>query len=154
MASATAGPDRRRILIVEDQAILGMELEFVLTQAGHQVVGVAIDARQAMELARDCAPDLAVVDCNLKDGPTGPIVAEKMAGLGVTVLFATAEPELIPTLFAGAFGVVVKPYSAPTVRVAVDYCLALRDGLDPGPPPQHLLLAPWLTERLEGRGLN
>jgi AmiR/NasT family two-component response regulator len=154
MASGAAGPQRRRILIVEDQAILGMELEFALTEAGHVVVGVAVDTRQALSLAQGSTPDLAVVDVNLKDGPTGPKIAEAMAALGVTVLFATAEPELIPIQFAGAFGVVVKPYSAPSVQLAVDYCLALRDGLDPGPPPPYLQLAPWLTARLEDNGLN
>ena len=97
-------PSGRRILIVEDQAILGMELEFVLEQAGHDVVGVAFDSRQALALAVETRPDLAVVDINLKDGRTGISVAQKMAlELGVTVLFATAEPELIPEQFAGAW---------------------------------------------------
>ena len=138
----------RRVLIVEDQAILGMELEFVLKQAGCQVVGVAIDARQAVALAAEARPDLAVVDINLKDGHTGVSVAQKIAlELGVTVLFATAEPELIPEQFAGAYGVVVKPYSAPSVHAAVDYCLALRDGLDPGPAPRELRLAPWVAAK-------
>jgi DNA-binding response OmpR family regulator len=136
----------RRILIVEDQAILGMELEFALMEAGHEVVGIAADARQALTLAAEASPDLAIVDINLRDGRTGLAVAQQMAaGLGVTVLFATAEPELIPEQFGGAYGVVVKPYSAPSVHAAVEYCLALRDGLDPGPPPQHLRLAPWVA---------
>jgi DNA-binding response OmpR family regulator len=143
-----AGP--RRILIVEDQAILGMELEFALQEAGHVVIGIAADARHALALAAAAKPDLAIVDINLRDGRTGLAVAQKMAvGLGVTVLFATAEPELIPEQFAGAYGVVVKPYSSPSVHAAVTYCLALRDGLDPGPPPPHLRLAPWVVARRE-----
>ena len=145
---------RRRILIVEDQAILGMELEFVLAQAGHQVVGVAVDTRQAMAMAVETQPDLAVVDINLKDGPTGPKIAERMVALGITVLFATADPDLLPGQFAGAFGVVIKPYSAPSVTLAVDYCLALRDGEDPGPAPQHLHLAPWLSASPKGDSVN
>ena len=141
----------RRILIVEDQAILGMELEFALVDAGHEVVGIAADARHALALAAEAKPDLAIVDINLRDGRTGLSVAQKMAsGLGVTVLFATAEPELIPEQFGGACGVVAKPYSSPSVHAAVDYCLALRDGVDPGPPPPHLKLAPWLTDRSPG----
>jgi DNA-binding response OmpR family regulator len=144
MSSST----RRRILIVEDQAILGMELEFVLEQGGHDVVGVAIDAREALSLAVETRPDLAVVDLNLKDGLTGVSVAQKVsAELGVTVLFATAEPELIPEQFAGAYGVLVKPYSAPSIHAAVAYCLALRDGVDPGPAPSELRLAPWIAAR-------
>jgi DNA-binding response OmpR family regulator len=145
----------RRILIVEDQAILGMELEFVLEQGGHDVVGVAFDSRQALSLAIETRPDLAVVDINLKDGRTGVTVAQKMAReLGVTVLFATAEPELIPEQFAGAYGVVVKPYSAPSVHAAVDFCLALRDGVDPGPAPRELRLAPWIVVRRDDRDGN
>jgi DNA-binding response OmpR family regulator len=148
VAGARAPP--RRILIVEDQAILGMELEFALAETGHEVVGIAADARQALALAVEAKPDLAIVDINLRDGRTGLTVAQKMSiGLGVTVLFATAEPELIPEQFAGAYGVVVKPYSSPSVHAAVAYCLALRDGLDPGPPPPHLRLAPWVAARRE-----
>lgn len=144
MASVRARPEPRRVLIVEDQAILGMELEYVLAQAGHEVVGVAVDMRQALSLADSTKPELAVVDINLRDGPTGGNVAQAMAAMGVTVLFATAEPDLIPEQFAGAYGVVTKPYSGPSVRLAVAYCLALRDGEDPGPVPPHLRLAPWL----------
>lgn len=124
-----------------------MELEFVLTKAGYEVVGVAVDTRQALQLAAETEPELAVVDVNLRDGPTGTKVAEAMAARGVTVLFATAEPENVPEQFAGAFGVVSKPYSAPSVRLAVEYCLALRDGEDPGPAPPHLRLAPWLRDQ-------
>jgi DNA-binding response OmpR family regulator len=147
VGQASTRSDRgRRILIVEDEAILGMELEFALEQAGHHVVGVAANARQALLLAAETRPDLAVVDINLRDGKSGLSVARAMVGeLGIAVLFATAEPELIPDQFDGAFGVVVKPYSAPSVHAAVDYCLALRDGVDPGPLPRHLRLAPWIA---------
>lgn len=122
-----------------------MELELVLTDAGYEVVGIAVDTRQTLALMEKVRPELAVVDVNLKDGATGPRIAEIIAADGVTVLFATAEPELIPQAFAGAFGVVTKPYSAPSVRAAVEYCLALRDGEDPGPAPPQLILAPWLA---------
>jgi DNA-binding response OmpR family regulator len=138
-------------LIVEDQAILGMELEFALTQAGHEVVGIAVDADQAIALARETRPEFAVVDLNLKDGHTGCAVARAMAAeFGIGVLFATAEPELIPDEFAGALGVVGKPYSTPSIQGAVDYLLALRDGMDPGPAPPQLRLAPWVAQDWSG----
>jgi DNA-binding response OmpR family regulator len=147
------GRGKRRILIVEDQAILGMELEFALEQAGYEVVGIAVDSRQALALAAETRPELAVVDISLKDGKTGVMVADSIASqFGVSVLFATAEPEMIPDQFARAFGVVVKPYSAPSVHAAVDYCLALRDGSDPGPAPYQLRLAPWITAAIKRDG--
>ena len=145
----------RRILIVEDQAILGMELEFALTQAGHQVVGIAVDAAQALALAAETKPEFAVVDINLKDGRTGAAIARAMVEEhGITVLFATAEPELIPDEFAGALGVVGKPYSTPMIQGAVGYLLALRDGLDPGPMPPQLRLAPWILADGRKGGLS
>jgi len=127
-----------------------MELEFVLEQAGHDVVGIATDTRQALTLAAEAKPELALVDINLKDGDSGVRVARLISSqLNVTVLFATAEPELIPEQFGGAYGVVVKPYSGPSVEAAVEYCLALRDGVDPGPQPSQLLLAPWVSAKRE-----
>lgn len=130
-----------------------MELELALAEAGHEVVGIATDASQALALAGEAKPDLAIVDINLRDGRTGLAIAQKMASsLGVTVLFATAEPDLIPEQFGGAFGVVVKPYTSLSLHAAVAYCLALREGLDPGPPPPYLKLAPWLSARREENG--
>jgi two-component system, response regulator PdtaR len=141
----------RRILVVEDQAILGMELEFALIEAGHEVVGIAVDAAQALALAAETAPEFAIVDINLKDGRTGAAIARAMVvQYGITVLFATAEPELIPEEFAGALGVVGKPYSTPSIQGAVDYLLALRDGRDPGPAPPQLRLAPWIASEPRG----
>ena len=138
--------ERRRILIVEDQAILGMELELALTQAGHEVVGVAHDRKQAILLAEVRRPELALVDLLLKDGRTGASAALSLVrNLGVDVLFLTGEPELIPEGFAGAYGAVVKPYEAHSVVDAVAFGLRLRDGEELGPIPSALVCAPWLS---------
>lgn len=62
-----------RVMIVEDQAILAMELEMVLGDAGHTVVGCAMDQASAFSIAAREAPQLALVDVNLLDGLTGPM---------------------------------------------------------------------------------
>ncbi|OWP46488.1 response regulator, partial [Pseudomonas nitroreducens] len=51
-----------RILIIEDEALVAMELRFVLEDLGHEVVGTAADAPSARALAAETEVDLALVD--------------------------------------------------------------------------------------------
>ena len=51
-----------RILIIEDEALVAMELRFVLEDLGHEVVGMAADARTARSLVQESEVDLALVD--------------------------------------------------------------------------------------------
>ena len=60
-----------QVLIVEDEVLLAVELEHVLEDAGHHVVGHAMEAAEAISLAGQHRPDLALVDVHLQDGPTG-----------------------------------------------------------------------------------
>ena len=67
-----------RVIIVEDQALLAMELEYVLSEAGHIVVGCAMDMAEAVRLAAETRPDVALVDVNLRDGFSGPTIARQL----------------------------------------------------------------------------
>jgi two-component system, response regulator PdtaR len=60
-----------RILIVEDELILAMDLEDALVSAGYEVVGLAADMHQALELAEEHRPQLAIMDVNLARGTNG-----------------------------------------------------------------------------------
>ena len=60
-----------RVLIVEDELILAMDLEDMLVDAGHEVVGVAADMHQALALAESRSPDIALMDVNLARGTNG-----------------------------------------------------------------------------------
>ena len=68
-----------KILIVEDEVILAVELECVLEEMGHRVVGHAVGSRDAVELVARETPDLALIDLQLLDGPTGADTARIMA---------------------------------------------------------------------------
>ena len=117
-----------RILIVEDEFLIAMELESLLQDAGHDVVGIAASSVEALALGRDLAPDLAFVDIHLTDGPTGVDVARHLATQHqVTVLFVTANTKRIPEHFAGAQGVIAKPYTERGVREALAYVTAGHD---------------------------
>ncbi|MES1179628.1 MAG: response regulator, partial [Hyphomicrobium sp.] len=66
------------ILITEDEPILADELEAIVTDLGHRVVGVAGSSRRALKLAKSAECDLVFVDVHLGDGATGPEVARRL----------------------------------------------------------------------------
>ena len=123
-----------RILIVEDEILVALELESLLTDLGYEVVGIAPDLTAARTYF-DQALDLALVDLNLRDGLTGPQIGETLGAKGVTVLFVTANPRLLGEGIAGAIGVITKPTDEDMVKAAVVYALAVRGGQTAEPPP-------------------
>ena len=122
-----------RILIVEDEMLVAMELESLLEDLGHEVVGIAPDLQSARQHF-DEDLDLALVDLNLRDGLTGPEIGRNLSSQGVTVLFVTANPRLLGEGIAGAIGVSTKPADDDMVRSAVSYALAVRTGERAKPP--------------------
>lgn len=137
------------VLIVEDEILLAVELGFLVREVGCQDVGHAMSSAEALALARSLRPDLALVDVHLKDGPTGVEVAREIAEhCGGVALFMTANVKRLPPDFAGACGVIGKPYSEHAVKTALTYLEAcLRDGRAPGLPPVGLTLAPDYAQR-------
>lgn len=129
-----------RILIVEDEFLVAMDLEAVLKESGHDCTGIAPDLETALQLA-DTKPDLALVDINLRDGPTGPQIAEHLTrDYGVVVLFVTANPRMAPARLPGALGVLSKPCDENVMRAAIAYALDRRDGAPLMAPPAGLML--------------
>jgi len=118
-----------RILIIEDEALVAMELRFVLEDLGHEVVATVADAETARSLAAESEVDLALVDIHLSDGPTGIGLGRELAQeKGVTVLFMTANPGMVREGVAGTIGVLSKPTEERAVFKAVDYALRRRKG--------------------------
>lgn len=118
-----------RILIIEDEALVAMELRFVLEDLGHEVVGIAATAKSAREMVRDSDIDLALVDIHLSDGPTGIDLGRELGQeMGVSVLFMTGNPGMVRGGVAGAIGVLSKPTDEYSVQTAVDYALRRRQG--------------------------
>ncbi|KQP33978.1 response regulator [Methylobacterium sp. Leaf104] len=120
-----------RILVVEDEVLIALELECLLDDLGHVTVGVAGSSAEAIALGQATAPDVAFVDIHLIDGPTGVDVARALsADPNVTVVFMTANAKRIPDDFAGAVGVIAKPYSERVVAGALRYVADRRAGLE------------------------
>jgi CheY-like chemotaxis protein len=134
-------PMSARILIIEDEALVALELRFVLEDLGHEVVGIAADVHQAERLISTHDVDLALVDIHLSDGPTGIDLGRHLAqDHRVSVLFMTANPGMVRNGVAGTIGVLSKPTDERAVRTAVDYALGKRAGSPPPMAPPELQL--------------
>lgn len=120
------------VLIVEDEALLAMELEELVDQAGHKVVGWATSSQEAKDLVSRVEADIAFVDVHLTDGPTGLDVAQYVAQTKRSmVVFMTANPKRIPDDMPGAVGVIAKPYTMGGLLSALRY---LQEGVRSPPP--------------------
>lgn len=122
------------VLIVEDEMLVATDLEASLEEMGYRPVGIAPDMSCAIALAEQ-RPDVALVDCNLRDGLTGPKIG-RMLGCtyGTTVVFLTANPRLLAEGIEGTLGVVSKPCGYEAVARIVDFAVRTRAGVVTTPP--------------------
>ena len=79
---------RSNILIVEDQAIIALDLESAVEEANGQVIGPASTVREALKLLHANEVDAAILDANLPDGDVTP-VAEELIAAGIPFLIST-----------------------------------------------------------------
>lgn len=86
-----------RVLIADDEALIRMGLRMMLQELGHEIVGAAADGQEALRLACEAKPDLAILDIKMP-GPDGLDVAAAIAQdcpLPVIMLTAYSERELV-----------------------------------------------------------
>ncbi len=104
----------KRVLVVEDEALVSMLVEDELRDAGAEVMGPAPTVREALRLIEAAAADgglgAAVLDINLDGQHVGP-VADRLAALGVPFLFATGYGENCDTGGHGAAPTLHKPFA-------------------------------------------
>jgi CheY-like chemotaxis protein/DNA-directed RNA polymerase specialized sigma24 family protein len=128
IADATDEIDRQtraRILIIEDEPIIAMDIEMIVRELGHDVVGVATTHREAVDEAQKHQPGLVLADIQLADNSSGiEAVQEILTDLQVPVIFITAFPERLLTgdRPEPAF-LLTKPYQPATLRAAISQVL-------------------------------
>ena len=115
------------ILIIEDEPIIAMDLEAIVKDLGHHVVGVARERGQAVALAAERQPQLIMADIQLEDGDSGiEAVNEILAAASKPVVFITAHPGAYLSALANrpepAF-LLPKPFKPDSVRAAVSQAL-------------------------------
>lgn len=111
-----------KVLVVEDEFLVALQLEDILTDGGYTVVGTIsdLDSLAAVEEA----PDIAFVDLNLRDGLTGPEIAHALAErFSTRVIYATANPAQIGAPASTTVGVLRKPFCDRTVLDAIAYAV-------------------------------
>ncbi len=82
-------PDRRLVLVVEDEFLIALDLELLLREHGWRVLGPAGTVAEALRLLADERPDVALLDLNLRGELVTP-VAEELRARGVPFVLASA----------------------------------------------------------------
>jgi DNA-binding response OmpR family regulator len=128
-----------RVLIVEDDPFIAMDLEGVLSEAGCDICGVAGSEAEALRLAEATRPPFAVVDVRLSPGDGRVVARELLRHYDTAVLMATAHTRELDNLAAtGALACLPKPYSADDVPAALLAISELRAGRPVPRFPTHM----------------
>ena len=134
-----------RILIVEDEVVIALDLQSTLESAGHTVIGTALNIGDAMEVVQADRADLALININLWEG----------RGAGIDLARHLLEQHNVPSLFVSgqrsearrnrdaALGYLAKPWRTRALLDSVEVARRLIDGQDPAPLPPELELFGW-----------
>lgn len=115
------------VLIIEDEPLISMQLESLVSALGHKICGTAATRAQAQKLVAEHTPGLVLADIQLADGSSGLDAVDDILAIdSVPVIFITAYPERLltgdrpePTFL------VTKPFQEQTVRAAISQALFL-----------------------------
>ena len=119
---------KTRVLIIEDEPIIAMDIESIVTDLGHEVTSIATTRDEAVEAAMEEKPGLILADIQLADDSSGiDAVKDILDKFAVPVIFITAFPERLltgerpePTFL------ITKPFQRSTVKAAIAQALFFR----------------------------
>jgi DNA-directed RNA polymerase specialized sigma24 family protein len=114
-----------KVLIIEDEPIIAMDLEALVIELGHDVINTARTHKEAVAAIRQHKPGLVLADIHLADGSSGlDAVNEILTSVNVPVIFVTAYPERLltgdrpePTFL------ITKPFRSETVKAIISQAL-------------------------------
>ena len=125
-----------RILVVDDEAIITMQLEERLTALGYQVAGMAASGEESIEKARRLRPDIILMDIVMPGRMNGIEAAKQIyEELGIPVVFVTsyADDAIIEKAKeARPYGYIVKPFNELEIKAAIEVGL-FRSATEPKP---------------------
>lgn len=118
---------KKKILIVEDEGIVALDLQDRLEFLGYQVIGIADNAKSALKMAAKESPDLVLMDIVIKGDRDGIDAARQMNDLfGIPVVFLTAyadEQTLTRAKLSHPYGYIVKPFNTQMLRSNIEMAL-------------------------------
>ncbi|XAZ25950.1 response regulator (plasmid) [Sinorhizobium sp. B11] len=107
-----------RVLIVEDESIIALELERIVADAGYRPIGPVSTVEQA--LAQAPRAHVALVDLGLADGSSGASLARRLIDrFHMKVVFVTASPTEVGNGLAGSVAVIAKPFTDESIRAGL-----------------------------------
>lgn len=122
-----------RILLVDDESLIRLDLREMLKEHGHEIVGEASDGQMAVELAPKLEPDLIIMDIKMPgmDGLEAVRHINQHRRIPTVMLTAYSQPELVEkAVELGVFAFLVKPIKEhdllPTIEVALARAEELR----------------------------
>lgn len=115
------------ILIVEDEAIVALDLQLQLQETGYTVCGIADNGADAISCARQFRPNLILMDIVLKGDMDGVEAARHISrGLNIPVIFLTAYSDVSTVeraAYAAPYGYLTKPFQAQELRASIEVAL-------------------------------
>ena len=123
--------DALRVVVVEDEGLIRMDVVATLQEAGYEVVGEGSDGEEAIKLATELQPDLVVMDIKMPK-LDGISAAEKIAELKIPVVLLTAfsQSDLVArAASAGAMAYVTKPFKPTDLLPAIQIALSRHEEL-------------------------
>ncbi|MDR6294552.1 CheY-like chemotaxis protein/DNA-directed RNA polymerase specialized sigma24 family protein [Inquilinus ginsengisoli] len=120
-----------RILIIEDEPLIAMDIARIVEEMGHTVCGTAADHAEALALSQRTAPHIVLADIQLKGGDSGiAAVQDILRAISVPVVFVTGFPERLLTgeRLEPTF-VVTKPFKPDALVSVIGQALAMHPPL-------------------------
>lgn len=114
-----------RVMIIEDEPLIALDIETLVKEIGHDVVGIASTRQEAGALARKTSPGMVLADIQLADGSSGiDAVNDILKDHNVPVIFITAYPErLLTGQRAEPTFLVTKPFKPEMVKAVISQAL-------------------------------
>ncbi|WP_292465713.1 response regulator [Methanolobus sp.] len=122
--------DNAKILVVEDENVVALEIKKRLTRLGYVVPSVAASGKEAISKAKGFLPDLILMDIRLKGEMDGIEAAQEIwTQLGIPVIYLTAHSDdetLKRAKQTNPYGYVLKPFEEEDLRAVIEVALYRR----------------------------
>ncbi|WP_042274189.1 ANTAR domain-containing response regulator [[Clostridium] dakarense] len=121
----------KKILLVDDEPLIRMDIKDTLEDSGYNIIGEACDGFEAVEMCKKYNPDLVIMDIDMPilDGiKAGKIISKENLAGGILLLTSFEDKDYIQKAKnIGAFGYLVKPASEKILIPTIEMCLSKVD---------------------------